>query len=304
MSFAIIGKNGTGKTIFLSNLANALSFSRENKKIKIEEFETGYFDSKLGPPFGKVISVSYSMFDTFRRPKPSKRFSYIYCGIRNDEGEIDKIQLQKRHIESLMKINKKNLCEIWVHTLSKFVDLKSLGYDYDEFFFTSISNINKIDSSQLIELSSGHSILVYTLTELIANLSENSLILFDEPENHLHPNAIANLINSIKELVVKFGSFAILSTHSPLVVQEIPAKNVYVFERDNNTPINRPLDIESFGENLTVITRHIFETSEVHEGYKKIFQELSKQMTLDEINSLFENKLSFNAKIFLSSLYS
>jgi len=302
--FAIVGKNGTGKTIFLSNLANALCYSVEKDKIKIKinEYETGYFNTPLGPPFGKVIAVSYSLFDTFKRPKPSKRFSYIYCGIRNDEGEIDKKQLQKRHIESLAQIVKKEREEIWIDTLNKFVDLKSLGYKYNESWPNSIS-VREFESKNLLDMSSGHSILVYTLTEIIANLSDNSLLLFDEPENHLHPNAIANLINSISDLLVSFKSFAIISTHSPIVIQQIPSSNVYVFERDNNTPITRPLDIESFGENLTIITKHIFETNEVSDGFKTHLKKLQSNNTFDEILEMFDNRLSLNAKIFLSSLY-
>lgn len=301
--FAIVGKNGTGKTMFLSNLANALSFTRQNNKVKIEEYETGSFDTSLGPPFGKVIAVSYSMFDTFKRPKPSKRFSYIYCGIRNDDGEIDIKLLQKRHIESLFKINKKQHVGIWANTLRKFFNFNTLKYKIDDYDM-EITNIRELETNHVIEQSSGHSMLIFTLTELIANLSDNSLVLFDEPENHLHPNAIANLINTINELVVKFNSFAIITTHSPIVVQEIPSRNVCIFERENNTPITRPLDIESYGENLTVITKHIFETNEVKEGYKAFLKELSESMTFEMVNSLFENRLSLNAKIFLSSLYS
>jgi len=307
--FAIVGKNGTGKTQFLSNLANALSFSRTDIKsknskgfIKIEEYETGKFDTDIGPPFGKVISVSYSLFDTFKRPKPSKRFSYIYCGLRNENDEIDKVILRTRHLESLKQINKKRIGDVWVEVLSKFVNLKELGYQYNDWPYI-VENIDEIESSKILSLSSGHSMLVYTITELIANLSENSLVLFDEPENHLHPNAIANLINSINYLMKRFDSFAIIATHSPIVIQEIPSSNVYVFEREGNSASTWPLDIESYGENLTVITKHIFETNEIVDGYKQYLKNISLTKSFEEINDLFDNKLSLNAKIYLSSLY-
>ena len=311
-TFALIGKNGTGKTMFLSNLANTLNYSRtkdsdnvfnSKKNIKLNEFEIGDFDSKLGPPFGKIIALSYSMFDTFRRPKPSKRFSYVYCGLRNQNDEIDKIVLFKRHIESLKNINKEQIkINAWVTILSKFVNLKELGYEIDDWIYR-IKNIDEIEKLNNLNFSSGHSILIFTLTELISNLSTNALVLFDEPENHLHPNAIANLINSINELMIEFDSFAIISTHSPIVIQQIPSKNVYIFERDENTAYTRPLDIESFGENLTTISEHIFETNEVKDGFKTTLKELIEHNSIEEIIEMFDNKLSLNAKIYLSSLF-
>lgn len=297
--FSIVGKNGTGKTQFLANLSNALGYS---KKKQLPAYETGFFDTEIGPPFSKIIALSYSIFDVFRRPKPSKHFSYVYCGIRGDNDEIDKRALFQRHIASLKQINKFRLNETWFNSIKNLVDLSSIGYKTEEWFH-EITNIEEIESSQTLNLSSGQSILLYTLTELIAHITENSLILFDEPETHLHPNAIAQLVNVISDIATKFNSFVIISTHSPIVIQEIPAKNVWIFERDGNTPITRPLDIESYGENLTIITEHIFETSEIKDRYKEALRELATHRSYQEILQIFENRLSLNAKIFLSGLY-
>lgn len=312
--FAIVGKNGSGKTQFMSNLANSLSFSRrpeyfgvkksKKNEVIVHEHELGQFNTDLGPPFGKVIAMSYSLFDTFKRPEPSKQFSYVYCGLRNEKDQmIDKNVLVKRHLASLKELNEKDRVTIWVNILSRFVDLPSIGYMYNTEWPHRIDNLENIDQEQVLTLSSGQSMLVYTLTELIAKISQDSFVLFDEPENHLHPNAIANLINSLNELVVKFDSFAIVATHSPIVVQQIPARNVYVFEREGNTPYTTPLDIESYGENLTTITKHIFETREVKDGYKNFLELLAREKTYEEILKMFDGNLSLNAKIFLTSLY-
>lgn len=298
--FALVGQNGTGKTQFLANLANALSFSQKDDELL--DFETGYFDSELGPPFNKVISVSYSLFDNFKRPKPSKHYSYIYCGIRNENDEIDKKQLWLRHITSLKLINEKNRGSTWFKYLNLFFDIQNSAYKLSEWFY-QITNIEELEINGNLNLSSGQSMLVYVLTELIAHMRENSLVLFDEPETHLHPNAIANLINVLYDLFNEFDSFAIISTHSPLVIQEIPSLNIAVFEREGNVPTTRPLEIESFGENLTTITKDIFETVEIKGHYKTFFERISKENTYKEILELFENRLSLNAKIFLRSQY-
>ena len=89
------------------------------------------------------------------------------------------------------------------------------------------------------------------------------MILFDEPETHLHPNAISSLLNTIFRLVKRFESFCIIATHSPLIIQEIPARNIFIIERENNIAFVRELERESFGENLTVITQDIFGNKEI-----------------------------------------
>lgn len=57
----IIGENGTGKTTFLADLALSMSGRKNN----------GEFTGSR-PPFSKVISVSFSAFDTFEIPKKKK----------------------------------------------------------------------------------------------------------------------------------------------------------------------------------------------------------------------------------------
>lgn len=57
--------------------------------------------------------------------------------------------------------------------------------------------------------SSGQQILICTITELIANIENESIILFDEPEIHLHPNAIANMVRMFYRLLDEFNSYAI-----------------------------------------------------------------------------------------------
>ena len=55
---AIIGRNGTGKTQFLANFANAMSGWKR---------EEGHFSPER-PAFSKVVAISYSVFDEFERP--------------------------------------------------------------------------------------------------------------------------------------------------------------------------------------------------------------------------------------------
>ena len=145
--------------------------------------------------------------------------------------------------------------------------------------------------------------LVNFITSLLAWVKENSLIIFDEPEMHLHPNAIASLFTVLNGVLRQYRSFALIATHSPQFIQEIPAKRVLVFERTGNVTELRHLQGETLGENISNLTRHIFETYEIPSHYKKVLKKLSEEREYEEVLELFDQGLSTNAKSYLLSCY-
>ena len=95
---ALIGKNGVGKTQILSNLAESLSGLTESVSEKTESFKGNR------PPVDKVISVSYSAFDEFRkRVTENEKYSensYAYCGIQSDHGTLSLDELKCNFIKA------------------------------------------------------------------------------------------------------------------------------------------------------------------------------------------------------------
>ena len=155
-------------------------------------------------------------------------------------------------------------------------------------------------------LSSGQSIILFIITELIAKIRFDSLILYDEPETHLHPNAISQLVNTVYHLVHLFKSYCIIATHSPLIIQEIISKNVYVVEREGNYSSIRRIGIESFGENLSILSEEVFGNREIPKQYQIILKEMvESRLTYEQIKERLEYgqiPLSINASIYLKSL--
>lgn len=285
---ALIGRNGTGKTQVLATFANAMSGLTQEKG---EEF----FPSR--PSFSKVIAISYSIFDEFERPTrgraSSRTFSYEYCGIREEDSIPDVNAIRKRFTNALKRVNEIDRSENWEKVLKEiFASSVSIG---DLFANQGV----KIFSS----LSSGQKILALIMTEVIANIAPESIILFDEPEIHLHPDVLSAVARSLHILLEEFDSYAIVATHSPILLQEIPSKYVRIFRREGDYPIVSSLGIESFGENLTTITDEVFETSETNNNYRLHLRKLSKQYSYEEIIEIFDNKLGFNAKSFLGAIY-
>ncbi len=239
---ALIGKNGTGKTQLLTSLARNLS-----------DRHSPYFLPKT-PLFGKVLAVSYSVFDNFEIPKSNTSFNYKYCGLKNDKGQLlDESELEIRFYDSIKKITRKKRVTKLYKVLENFIESEVLQElikqdssnksEYLKFDLTDFPNIKK-------KLSSGQGLLLFIVVEILAELRYDSLILFDEPETHLHPNAITQLVSVIYDLVEQFDSFCLIATHSPLIIQSITSDLVYVTEKTNNCFTIRKISQESFGENL------------------------------------------------------
>jgi predicted ATPase len=243
--------------------------------------------------------VSYSIFDRFKVPKANAEFNYIYCGLRNEEGLlISNEQLETRFLNTWTTIVSKGRLLRWRQILSNFLDqeiikqLDIINYKTEqgeEKWRINVENFNKIKKI----LSSGQSILLYIISEITANVRLDSLILYDEPETHLHPNAISQLINSIYDLVQEFESYCIIATHSPLVIRELPSRSVFIVERFDNIPSVRRIGTESFGGNLSILTEDVFGNREIVKQHELIvaglvsqgynYQQIIEMLQFDEI---------------------
>ncbi len=297
--FAIIGKNGTGKTQLITKLP--LDISKKNNNFFVPR----------PPLFSKVIAVSYSIFDNFEIPKKTSIFNYVYCGLHTINDGKKEILTQKQQVlrfhNTWKKIKSLERMKIWRSILLNFIDKDIV----DEFIIieddsvniltVSVGEFNKIKH----KLSSGQNIMLFIISEILANIRFDSLILFDEPETHLHPNAISQLMNLIYDLVYRFDSYCLITTHSPLIVRELLSRNVYIMERHENTPSIRKIGIESFGENLTTLTEDVFGNREIQKQYKTIIDRLIlKGFTYSQINEKLESDntpLSLNARLYIKS---
>jgi predicted ATPase len=293
--FALIGKNGSGKTKILSSLANSLSQGSRDLFLPVK------------PVFGKVITISYSIFDTFEIPSSDAVFNYHYCGFRKGDNTIkSKDEVISEFYNSINTIEYRKLMNDWFYFIkiifndSLLIDCFTVNdfgdVDFSKQYFSTIYN----------KLSSGQSITLFLITEIIANIRFDSLILFDEPETHLHPNGITLLVNLIYEIVNKYNSFCVIATHSPIIIQEIPARNVMVIDRVDNSLIVRKLENDSLGENLTVITQEIFGNREVSRYFVNLISTMvNGDFSFEEIVSFLKSEnlpISINIRLLIKSL--
>lgn len=219
--------------------------------------------------------------------------SYAYCGIQSEHGTLSLDELKHNFLKALETIRQRGRLESWKTIMQELIEKEHL----DLIEQTVEGEIDKI------HWSSGQYILLCTMTEVVATIEKESILLFDEPELHLHPNAVANTMRMLYRLLEEFDSYAIFATHSPLIVQEIPSRYVQILSRIDNVLMVRTPALECFGENVTNITNDIFDVNGSESNYKTILNNLSKKMSFEDALEIFDGALSFNAMIYLKGCY-
>lgn len=114
--------------------------------------------------------------------------------------------------------------------------------------------------------SSGHKIVLLSMTRLVELVGERTLVLIDEPEAHLHPPLAASFIRALSALLANRNGIAILATHSPVMLQEVPQECVWLLFRTGLNVDNKRRQVETFAENLGVLTREVFRLEVTNSG--------------------------------------
>lgn len=304
---AIIGRNGVGKTTLLNQMINAVI----SRNAKSTFFDTNYWDEQpiSKDYFSSLVSVSFSAFDPFRplteQSDPSKGTCYYYIGLKKPQ-DIDSLKtISDLYIEFsstlsniLINMGKKDRWINAIKTLESdenfaLINLKQLADNY-----------NKNSAIELISrMSSGHAIVLLTITKLVSTVDEKTLVIIDEPESHLHPPLLSAFIRALSELLYNRNGVAIIATHSPVVLQEIPKSCVWKINRIGNfTNCYRP-EIETFGENVGVLTREIFGLEVIKSGFHDLLKKsVETGKSFQGIIEEYSDQLGFEGRTILKAM--
>ena len=153
------------------------------------------------------------------------------------------------------------------------------------------------------KLSSGHKIVLLTITRLVETVEERTLVLLDEPEAHLHPPLLSAFIRALSDLLINRNGVALIATHSPVVLQEVPRGCAWKIRRNGlNIEAERP-EIETFGENAGILTREVFGLEVTHSGFHKMLRDaVSKGSGFNDIVDQFKGELGSEAKAIVRAL--
>jgi hypothetical protein len=128
-------------------------------------------------------------------------------------------------------------------------------------------------------------------------------VLIDEPETHLHPPLLAAFLKSVRACLETFDGYAIIATHSPVVLQETPARYVQVLRRaaDQNRVVAP--SIETFAESIGVITQEVFNLGDGSTDWHETLRALARRYNLEQIEEMFGLRLGFAARSYVLSVH-
>ncbi|WP_152184547.1 AAA family ATPase [Sulfurimonas indica] len=297
----LIGRNGVGKTHLLNNMVKSFLQLDESKgsfqQIKDEWEDSGEF-------FSRVVSVSYSAFDPFQPYSEKEYPNYSYIGLKKTDENTTKNHAElaeefSNSIEHCFRTGKKDKWLNAMQSLESSTLFNEINIAHIAEESVKAKNIKKIFK----RLSSGHSIVLLTLTKLVEKVEEKTLVLLDEPEAHLHPPLLSAFIRSLSDLLVNRNAVGIIATHSPVIVQEVPKSCVWKLSRFRYEAKAERFEHETFGETIGKITREVFDL-EVNESgfYKLLSDDVNDGKTYEQIVQKYNGQLGFEAKLLLRAL--
>jgi energy-coupling factor transporter ATP-binding protein EcfA2 len=151
--------------------------------------------------------------------------------------------------------------------------------------------------------STGHKIVMHTVTTLVAYAQPKSILLMDEPESHLHPPLLAALMHAVRLVLDKQDAFAVIATHSPVVAQETLGRHVSVISRAGDVVTILPPKIETYGESIGEITDEVFGLTAGSADFHATLRSLVERgLTLEQIEARFDRRMSLQARAYVMSL--
>jgi ABC-type phosphate/phosphonate transport system ATPase subunit len=305
---ALIGRNGVGKTTLLANMAHAAC---ANANALFQHPEYGMFISAGSKwshrsPFGNVISVSFSAFDKFAVPRQDgteelgARYEYVGLRVLNEDRLKMRKEIAADFSDALENCLFSARRELWLNAVKTLCsDPIFEKLDFQSVAYLDAASVRDVASTRFEDMSSGHQIVLWTITKLVELVEDRTLVLFDEPECHLHPPLLSSLMQALSDLLVERNALAIIATHSPVVLQEISGNCAWLVDRPANKLSCERLLPETFAENVGFLTQEVFGLELKRSGHYAIIQQVVSETgvnTLDDVIQRFGGHIGGEGK--------
>lgn len=316
----LIGRNGVGKTRCMRGIAEALlgrtpEDDRPIGRINTNHNVDGNADDDAWS-FSGLAMISFSAFDDFDlRPRPGDLIRSKQVGLLKwhfDEDLQREYCTMKTPADLAEDFRESfSICRQGLRAARWRAAVETLEAD-DLFAEADVASLLDMDDERwgpnavnlFKRLSSGHAIVLLTITRLVELVDERTLVLLDEPEGHLHPPLLSAFIRALSDLLVKRNGVAIVATHSPVVLQEVPKLCAWKLRRAREFAVaERPM-VETFGENIGILTREVFGFEVTKSGFHDLLNEAVRRRGLDYSDVLehFDGQLGAEARAIVRAL--
>lgn len=311
----LIGRNGTGKTSMIKNMIHSI------RDVDTAYGTFHYADNvHLEAEFANVLCVAFSPFDDFSELETiESTIPYSYIGLNKTSTDLLQT-IERQFLESftgcMVNARKRKL---WLNAIEVLksdptfdeVHIESLVENRPVYVGDgSFTNGQEEIKQTFSKLSSGHKVVLLIVTCCVDKIEEKSIVFLDEPENHLHPPLLSALIRALSELLIDRNGVAIVSTHSPVVLQEVPSSCVWTLRRCGGQMIPERLAGQTFGSSISQLTNEVFGLEVTDSGFHKMLAKAVGEKSrsvfpltdYDRIVSEFDGQLGDEAKLHLRTL--
>lgn len=323
--YGIIGNNGAGKTTLIKDIAKTylIEETLDSTLIENSKVSLSIDDEQGNNSFESVVFISYSPFDliegsfleTINLVKMEaellgEQISFNYIGNSEIENEKQAIKSPEKISEDLFE-NLKGISRDPMKMKRWTNETMKLSFDFEiSKFINSINSLKFENSKQdkllyekINKLSSGQKMILVGVSALINQVTEKTLVIIDEPESFLHPPLISAYIRILSSILYEKNGVALISTHSPIIIQEIPDECVWILKknREGILSIDNP-SIETFGGSIGVLMDEVFGHDIRNAGFYRYLQKVTYKDKGKAKELLESNLLGRDAKIYLRIL--
>lgn len=275
--YSIVGKNGLGKSLILKEIYK--KYTGDFNKIQI--FSSGLISQSYFQGIAKnndsYINVSkHSNFNylisellLFRHGNLYSMLFFLLAEIFLDE------RYKNVFINNLPFSEKLSLHDFFIR-LGK-------GRFFNESDFSKMK-LSRIIGDQNYSLSSGEKVILNVVFNMVLTILKSggeNLFIFDEPENHLHPNFISQLMNFINKILYHSNSYAVMATHSPFVIKNLLKENIVVLKQKEARVFSERITFNTLGANIETISQFVFGNNDLMELEHEIVKELVNSYSKD-----------------------
>ncbi|TIW22875.1 MAG: ATP-binding protein [Mesorhizobium sp.] len=272
----VIGANGVGKSQALARIANAAQ--RGSEDLQDQDGQRPAFNRLLA--FAPTASTS--VFPPRRRGSRVwyRRFALSGRDNHRDRQATSDLIVQLSRAEERIKDNSRfRLFLNAVSNIECFEELRLPGRKGD-WEGVSIAELRRGSEQEVLDrmaeldideepvrfvkgkhyrLSSGEQSFVRFAALTSLYIENGTLLLFDEPETHLHPSLISQFVAVLDSLLEETGSVAIIATHSVYFVREAFEDQVRVLrsQPDRSIVVDIPT-LKTFGADVGAISYFVF----------------------------------------------
>lgn len=311
----LIGRNGIGKSFILNAMIRALVTDDDDDEAdgKFQDEDILGAEDNL---FSAVVSVTFSAFDKFEpltdRQVTREGVTYAYVGLKNkrrskkeDPGVKDLSALAREFSISAQQCVSDSRLQRWQRALDMLESdpIFKISRISELADIQSIDEFKKVAATRFKNLSSGHKIVLLTITKLVELVRERSLVLLDEPEAHLHPPLLSAFIRALSDLLNNRNGVAIVATHSPVVLQEVPAECTWQLERHNTLMTAQRPEAETFAENVGILTHRVFGLEVEEAGFYNLLRDtVIEEGEYDAVMADYSNRIGSEGRGLIRSL--